>query len=270
MDRLPLIAANWKMNKTQAEAQASAQAFKERFANLTAAEVAVCPPATTLYIVGQALTGSGIALGAQDIFWEEKGAFTGLISPLMLKDVGCKYVIIGHSERRGRFGKSDPNLTAELASVFSDNDATVNRKALAALQYGLSPIICCGELLSEREAGKADSVIAGQIEKALLNLPAERAEEIVFAYEPVWAIGTGKVCETEEANRVIGMIRGVIVKVLGGAAAENVRILYGGSVAPDNAEQILAQKEIDGVLVGGASLEADKFAPIVLAGTKAS
>jgi triosephosphate isomerase (TIM) len=268
MSRLPLIAANWKMNKTQAEAQATAQAFKQRFGAVSGREVAVCPPATALYLVGQEIKETGLALGAQDIFWEEKGAFTGLISPLMLTDLGCKYVIIGHSERRGRFGKADPNLTPGLASVFSDNDATVNRKALAALQHGLSPIICCGETLPEREAGQADSVIAGQVEKALLNLPADRAEEIVFAYEPVWAIGTGKVCETDEANRIIGLIRQVIGKVLGSAAADKVRILYGGSVAPNNAEQILAQAEIDGVLVGGASLEAEKFAPIVFAGAK--
>lgn len=265
MARIPLAAGNWKMNKTVGEALTLMQDLAPRIASLTGVEVAVCPPATSLYAVGQAFQDTKIALGAQDIFWEPKGAFTGMIAPSMLKDVGCTYVIVGHSERRGRFGKADPNLTPELAAVFGDNDATVNKKAQVALAADLRPIVCCGELLSEREAGKTDEIIAGQLRKDLAGLDANRATDIVVAYEPVWAIGTGKVCDADEANRVIGMIRRVVADVLGADAAQQVRILYGGSVTADNAAGIMAQPEIDGVLVGGASLVAEGFATIAAA-----
>jgi triosephosphate isomerase (TIM) len=265
MARIPLAAGNWKMNKTVGEAVALVQDLAPRVASLSGVEVAVCPPATALYAVGQALKGTAIALGAQDIFWEAKGAFTGMLAPSMLTDVGCGYVIVGHSERRGRFGKADPNLTSDLAAVFGDNDATVNKKALVALAAGLRPIVCCGELLSERETGTTDEVIAGQLRKDLAGLEPARATDIVVAYEPVWAIGTGKVCDADEANRVIGVIRGVVAEVLGAEAAQQVRLLYGGSVTAENAAGIMAQPEIDGVLVGGAALVAEGFATIATA-----
>jgi triosephosphate isomerase (TIM) len=267
MSRVPLAAGNWKMNKTVGEALALVADLKPRVADLSGAEVAVCPPATALYAVGQALADSKIDLGAQDIFWEEKGAYTGMLAPAMLKDVGCSYVIVGHSERRGRFGKADPKLTPELATVFGDNDATVNRKAQAALANGLRPIICCGELLSEREAGQTDAVIANQLRRDLQDLDAGRADDIVIAYEPVWAIGTGQVCEAGEANRVIAAIRGVVRECLG-AAADKIRLLYGGSVTADNVAGIMIQEEIDGVLVGGACLQAESFAKIAAACAK--
>jgi triosephosphate isomerase len=270
MARIPVFAANWKMNKTLAEAAATAKEMRAQFGSVAGAEVVVCPPATALYTAGEILKDCDIALGAQDIFWELKGAYTGLISPVMLKDAGCKYVIIGHSERRGRFGKDDPSLTAEMKAVFSDNDATVNRKALAALTNDLRPIICVGELLAEREAGKTDATIANQLEKALKDLPADRADEIVVAYEPVWAIGTGQVCEAVEANRVIAMMRQVAAKALGDKAAQQVRLLYGGSVTPENISKIMEQKEIDGVLVGGASMQAESFARIISDGFSAA
>jgi len=270
MSRLPLFAANWKMNKTVAEAVETARSLLQRLHSFSGAEVALCAPATALHAVGQALGGSEIALGAQDLFWEEKGAYTGQISPLMLKDVGCKYVIIGHSERRGRFGKDDPSLNPDLMRVFGDNDATVNRKAQAALTWGLRPIICVGETLKERQAGETDEIVSGQLEKALQGLPAQGGDEIVLAYEPVWAIGTGEVCEPSEANRVIAQMRKVVANSLGKEAAGKIRLLYGGSVSPENAGQIMQQKEIDGLLVGGASLEAESFARIVLAGANAA
>jgi len=253
------------MNKTVGEAEETAKALREQLQALSDVEVAVCPPATALDAVGKALKGSEIALGAQDLFWEEKGAYTGLISPLMLKDVGCKYVIIGHSERRGRFGKPDPSLTPELKTVFGDNDSTVNRKAEAALAHGLRPIICVGETLQEWEEKKTDTVVSGQLKKAIAGLEIETGEELVIAYEPVWAINTGKICDPPEANRITGMMRQVLQDCLGEEAAGKIRILYGGSVDPQNAEKIMRQSEIDGVLVGGASLQAEKFSVIVSA-----
>lgn len=254
------------MHKTAAEGAVLVGNLWPHIRSLSAAEVAVCPPATALHAVGKELGCTSIALGAQDLFWEEKGAYTGLISPLMLTDLGCKYVIVGHSERRGRFGKADPSVTPEMMAVFGDNDATVNRKAKTALANGLRPIICVGETLQERKAGKTDDVVAGQLRRALEGLEAEAAEDIVIAYEPVWAIGTGEVCDPQEANRVIAMMRKIVGECLGKEAAEKIRLLYGGSVTADNADKIMEQSEIDGVLVGGASLEAEKFARIVSAG----
>lgn len=266
MARVPLMAANWKMNKTVAEGVALAKALAEKIASLSGPEVVVCPPATALYAVGQDIAGTKLALGAQDIFWEAKGAYTGMLAPEMLKDVSCSYVIVGHSERRGRFGKSD--LTPELLSVFGDNDTTVNRKAQVALANDLKPIICVGETLAERQAGNTDSVIAAQLEKALQGLSADAADLIVAAYEPVWAIGTGETCDPIEANRVIAMMRGVVATVMGDEAAAKMRLLYGGSVTADNSDVIMEQSDIDGVLVGGASLDAEKFARIAFSGTK--
>ena len=261
--RTPLIAGNWKMHKTIGQAMELVEGLKPHLAQVKGVEVAICPPFVALAAVRAALEGTEIALGAQDIFWEEEGAFTGMVSPVMLADLGCKYVIIGHSERRGRFGKADESLTPELMQIFGDTDASVNRKAQAALAHNLTPIICVGEMLAEREQGKADAVVGSQVQKALQGLPADRVAGLVMAYEPVWAIGTGKNCEDEEANRVVRIIRGAIRSDFNQATAESVRIQYGGSVKPDNIGQLMDQPEVDGALVGGASLKVDQFAEIV-------
>lgn len=265
MDRVPFIAGNWKMNCTIHEAVSLVEGIKALISDTTPdqVEVAVCPPFTALHRVAQLIEGTHIRLGAQDVFWKERGAYTGQVSPVMLKDVGCTYVIIGHSERRGRFGVPDPEMSEELLRLFSDNDSTVNRKILAALSHGLKPIVCVGETLSERENGMTDEVVRRQVLSALYSVPAEQVENITFAYEPVWAIGTGVVCDAPEANRVIGMIRGIIADIYGKDMANNVRIQYGGSVTPENIEELALQPEIDGALVGGASLRPDSFSAIV-------
>ncbi len=252
------------MNKTVPEALAFVEAIKPLVADATA-EVVLCPPFTALWSVGQALQGTEIGLAAQNVFWERCGAYTGQVSPGMLVDTGCKYVILGHSETRGRFGTADADLPQELKGVFGDTDESVNRKAKAALNGGLLPIICCGEMLVERRAGRTDEVVASQIQKALAGLPEEAIRSLVLAYEPVWAIGTGEVCESGEANRVCGMIRSVVGELYGRDASAAVRIQYGGSVKPDNAVELLGQEEIDGALVGGASLKPADFAAIVKA-----
>ncbi len=258
--RKPIIAANWKMFKTIGEAREFVAQFVPLVADVSDVDIVLCPPFTALSAVGEAVKGSNVRLGAQDIFWKEQGAYTGEVSPLMLKDVGCDYVIVGHSERRGRFGKAE--FSAELARVFGDNDATVNVKAHAALAHGLTPILCVGETIAERRAGNTDGVVCEQVKVALNGL---NSGDIVFAYEPVWAIGTGEVCDAPEANRVIALIRQTIGEVLGADAAAAIRIQYGGSVKPDNIAELIAQSDIDGALVGGASLEAKSFAAIVKA-----
>jgi len=265
MGRIPLVAGNWKMNKTVSEGVGLVKELMPRVAGLEKVEVAVCPPATALYAVGQSLVGSQVALGSQDIFWAEKGAFTGLLSPLMLLDVGCKYAIIGHSERRGRFGMPDESLSAEAAKVFGDTDASVNLKVKAALDHDLVPIVCVGETLPEREGERTDDIVGDQVRAGLAGLTGEQVAGIVLAYEPVWAIGTGRACDAEEANRVCGLIRSVVGETFSDDAAAAVRIQYGGSVSPDNAHELMSQAEIDGGLVGGASLDAVKFAQIVQA-----
>jgi triosephosphate isomerase len=263
MARVPLIAGNWKMNKTVAEGVTLVKELMPRVQGVQKVEVAVCPPATALYAVGQALAGSTIALGAQDVFWADSGAFTGLVSPLMVLDVGCKYVIIGHSERRGRFGKPDESLSPDAARVFGDTDASVNLKVKAALKHGLVPIMCVGETLPEREAERTDEMVQGQVKAGLAGLGAEQVAGLVLAYEPVWAIGTGRACDAVEANRVCGLIRGTIGKAYGTDAAGRIRVQYGGSVTDENAHDLISQPEIDGGLVGGASLNPVKFAQIV-------
>lgn len=263
MARTPLIAGNWKMNKTVAEGVGLARELMPRLQGIRGVEVAVCPPATALSAVGQALAGSGIALGAQDVFWADSGAFTGMIAPPMLVEVGCKYVIIGHSERRGRFGRPDESLSENARRVFGDTDDSVNLKVRASLKHGLTPIMCCGETLPERQQGKTDEIVAGQVKAGLAGLSEEQVAGLVLAYEPVWAIGTGEACEAPEANRVIGLIREVVRKAFGEAAGRSVRILYGGSVTDTNAHELLSQPELDGALVGGASLDSERFAHIV-------
>lgn len=262
--RTPIIAGNWKMNRTASEAAELVQGIAAR-AGGTRAEVVVCPPFTTIAAALAAAAGTAVRVGAQDMFWKEKGAYTGQISPLMLKDLGVTHVVIGHSERRGRFGVPEEGFTPEVLSVFGETDATVNLKVRAALAHGLVPIVCCGETLAERRAGDTDRVVAGQIERGLAGLSADAAGGLVIAYEPVWAIGTGETCPDDEADRVCGVVRSAIERLFGSAAGQNVRVQYGGSVKPDNAPGLLARPNIDGALVGGASLKAEDFNAIIAA-----
>ncbi len=266
MSRTPLIAGNWKMNKTVSEGLQLVKDLAPRVLGLPGVEVAVCPPATALYLVGKELAGEKIALGAQDIFWEEKGAFTGMLSPVMLKDVRCNYVIVGHSERRGRFGKPYDSVPEEALGVFGDNDTSVNLKVKAAFKYELVPIMCCGEMLAEREAERTDDIVAGQIRDGVGGLSADQVAGMVIAYEPVWAIGTGLACDAAEAEpRLRPDPQHRAKRPSATRRRSSVRIQYGGSVTDQNAHELLSQPEIDGALVGGASLDATKFGQIVQA-----
>ncbi len=244
-----LIAANWKMHKTLEEARILAREVRRGLTYGLKAEVALAPPFTALGAVAEELAGSDLKLAGQDTFWERQGAYTGAISPVMLKDVGCRYVIIGHSERRQFFGETDQ---------------TVNRKLKAALEAGLTPICCIGESLEEREQGKTLARVGKQLEDGLAGLSALTGEQLVLAYEPVWAIGTGLTATPQQAQEVHAFIRSLLRELVG-AAAEDVRILYGGSVTPDNAAELLAEADIDGALVGGASLKAASFLGIIAA-----
>lgn len=254
MSRKPIIAGNWKMHKLQSESKDLVNAIMDELRADTKAslpEIVVAPVFTSLCAVNSAITECGcgkVKLAAQNCYWEAQGAFTGEISVEMAKDAGCEYIIIGHSERR---------------QYFSETDEMINKKAKAILKNGLIPIICCGESLEQREAGITDEHIKSQIELALEGLTQEEVEKSVIAYEPIWAIGTGKTCDSVEANRVIAMIRGVVKGVAGAEAADAIRILYGGSVKPDTIEEQMAQSDIDGALVGGASLSAGSFAAII-------
>jgi triosephosphate isomerase len=243
-----LIAGNWKMHKTVPEALELVRELKERLKEVNDRDILVCPPFTALYPVGKELEGSSIKLGAQNMFYERKGAFTGEISPVMLKDAGCEYVILGHSERR---------------KIFGETDELINRKVLSAAGNGLTPILCVGETLEEREAGRTKEVVGRQVRKGLKGFPAEA--ELVIAYEPVWAIGTGRSATPEMAQEVHKFIREVLTELFGQEKAGKTRILYGGSVKPENAKSLLEMEEIDGALVGGASLKADSFEKIVKA-----
>jgi triosephosphate isomerase len=244
--RKPIIAGNWKMNNTPEEAAALLNGLKPLIADNDKTDAVVCVPAILTETVKGLLEGSNIGLGAQNMHWEDKGAFTGETSPVMLKAYGVEYVIIGHSERR---------------QYFAETDETVNKKVLAALNAGLKPIVCVGETLDEREAGVTDTLVADQVEKALAGV--EGIENLVIAYEPVWAIGTGKTATAEEANRVCGIIRDKVGALLGADAAAKVRIQYGGSMNPGNVAELMAQPNIDGGLIGGASLKAADFAALV-------
>jgi triosephosphate isomerase len=248
MARLPFIAGNWKMNKTVGEALDLIRELKTAISGVKGVEVAVAPPFTALYAVHNELEGTSIRLAGQNLYWEEKGAFTGEISPLMLKEVGCQYVIIGHSERRQFFGESDE---------------TVNRRIKAALAQGLDVIFCIGETLREREEAKTFSVIERQIEGGLKGLGGQEIEDIVIAYEPVWAIGTGKTATPEQAEEVHRFIRGKMDKFYSRKVSEEIRIQYGGSVTPDNIKGLMNQPDVDGALVGGGCLKAESFAKIV-------
>ena len=265
--RTPLIAGNWKLNKTIAEATAFIEELKPLIADIANVEVLLCPVATALAASRESAEGSSILLGGQNVFWKDSGAYTGEVSVGLLKDAGCTHVIIGHSERRGRFGVPEPELEGDAGKVFGDNDHSVNNKTLAAIAGGIVPVICVGENLVERNNGHTDGVVQNQTTVALQNV---QSSEIVFAYEPVWAIGTGETCAAEEADRVCGVIRAAIAGVLGEDASQAIRIQYGGSVKPDNAEDLLGREHIDGALVGGASLKADSFAAIVRAAAASS
>jgi triosephosphate isomerase (TIM) len=243
--RRPILAANWKMHKTIAEAVAFAEAFRPLVAG-AAAEIVVAPPFTALGAVGRTLAGSNVKLAAQNVHPEKQGAFTGEVSPPMLVELGCAYAIVGHSERRALFGESS---------------AFVAQKAAALLAHGVLPIVCVGETLAEREAGRTFEILEGQLMGSLVEIPASRAADVVIAYEPVWAIGTGKTATPAIAQEAHAMIRAWLDKRFG-AVAQRVRIQYGGSVKPDNAAELMAQPDIDGALVGGASLDPISFARI--------
>ena len=244
--RKPIIAGNWKMHKTIAEALEFVNEVKDRVNN-DKVEAVICAPFTLLKDLNQATKGTNIKIGAQNMHFEEKGAFTGEISPLMLKELDMDYVVIGHSERR---------------QYFNETDETVNKKVLKALEVGIDPILCVGETLEEREAGNTKDVCKVQVEKALENVSKEDLAKVVIAYEPVWAIGTGKTATSEDANDVIAYIREVVANLYGELANE-VRIQYGGSVKPSNVAEIMNQSDIDGALVGGASLEANDYVELV-------
>ncbi len=261
--RKKIIAGNWKMNKTVGEALALVEALKPLVGGKQGVEIVLCPPFTALYAVSQALQGSSIQLGAQNVFWINSGAYTSSIAPDMLTDVGVRYVIIGHSETRGRFGVALEGFTGEMLALFGESDATVNLKTLAALNKGLVPIVCVGETLAERKAGRTDEIVIGHVTRALRGVDADQVPGVVFAYEPVWAIGTGEVCAADEADRVCGVVREAVAELFGRAAADAVRVQYGGSMKPDNAVDLLARPNIDGGLIGGASLKAADFAAIV-------
>ena len=244
--RRKIIAGNWKMNKTPSQAVALVNELKPLVAN-DEVDVVFCVPAISIIPCMQAAEGSNITIGAENMYFEEKGAFTGEIAPDMLTNAGVKYVIIGHSERR---------------EYFAETDETVNKKVLKAFEHGLTPIICCGESLKQREQGITIDWIRQQIKIAFLNVTAEQAAKAVIAYEPIWAIGTGKVATTEQAKEVCHAIRQCISELYGQSTADAIRIQYGGSVSADSAPELFAQPDIDGGLVGGASLKAD-FGKIV-------
>ena len=248
--RTKIVAGNWKMNKTPSEAAALVEGIKALVKDVSTVEVVVCPPFTDLKDAAAACAGSNIALGAQNVAWAESGAFTGEISAAMLKDLGVTYVIIGHSERRQYFGETD---------------ATVNSRLKAALAAGLKPIVCVGEKLEEREAGQMEAVIVKQVKEGFADLSAEEIEKTVIAYEPVWAIGTGKTATPVQAQEVHALIRRTLAEIANGEVAGKVRIQYGGSMKPANAKELMDQPDIDGGLIGGAALKADSFADIIKA-----
>jgi len=248
MVRKKFIAGNWKMNTALDEAVALAKGVADSVGKQADVDVAVCPPSISLSAVAEAVKGSNVKVGAQDVHWEGKGAFTGKVSCDMLKSAGASYVIIGHSEQRQYFGETDE---------------TVNKKTKAALTAGLLPIVCVGETLEEREDAITEAVIEIQTRKAFKGIDAVGAAKCTIAYEPVWAIGTGKTATPQQANEVHIFIRGIIAKLYDKGVADGIRIQYGGSMKPDNAKELLAQSDIDGGLIGGAALKAVDFAGIV-------
>lgn len=246
--RRPLIAANWKMNNTVPEALKFVAAFITELKAAGSVDVVIAPPYTALYSAGVALAETEFKLAAQDIFWEDNGAFTGEIAGGFLKDVGCQYAIIGHSERRQFFGETNE---------------TVNKRILAALRHDLVPIMCVGELLADRDAGRTWNVVETQLKGGLKGIDLAACEEFVIAYEPVWAIGTGRTATPDEAEEVHASIRKYLSTAHGAAVADKIRIIYGGSVKPSNSRELMSKENIDGALVGGASLDPKQFAGIV-------
>ncbi len=248
MSRKPFIAGNWKLNLTVEEGTALVKELAKAAA-ASKAEVAVCPTALAVHAIAEATAGSAIGVGGQNAYWEEKGAFTGEISASQLKAAGAKYVILGHSERRQLFGETDE---------------TVNKRLKAVLAQKLIPIVCIGETLAERDGGQLEAVLKKQITGALAGLSADQLNTLVIAYEPVWAIGTGRTATTAQAQEAHAFVRGVLRELVG-ELADKIRIQYGGSVKPDNAKELLSQPDVDGALVGGASLKAADFSAIIAA-----
>ncbi|MCB2184481.1 MAG: triose-phosphate isomerase [Desulfobulbaceae bacterium] len=247
MERRPLLAGNWKMHTTVAEAEDLARAIIQ--SQIPAdRDVLLAPPFTALSAVGKVISGSAVLLGAQNVCWEEKGAFTGDISPTMLKDVGCSMAIIGHSERR---------------QIFGESDAMINKRVAGAMQHGLTPILCIGETLDERETDQTFRVLEEQVRNGLAGIVLGSGKKIIVAYEPVWAIGTGKTASVGQAQEVHLFVRELLATMYEKNIASEIRILYGGSVNPDNVDDLMGQDDVDGALVGGAALKADSFGRII-------
>lgn len=252
--RTPILAGNWKMHKTIAEACDFVNTVKRPLGEITGVEKAVCSSFVALVPLSEVLQGTGIKLGAQNMYWEEKGAYTGEVSPLMLKGI-CDLVVIGHSERRQYFGETDE---------------TVNKKIKLALKHGLTPIVCVGESLDQNQAGETASFVGGQVRGAFEGISAEQAQGMIVAYEPIWAIGTGLAATPEDANRIIGqVVRATLADLYGYDVAQQIPIQYGGSIKPANVDELMRQPEIDGGLVGGASLKPDDFITLVRATARA-
>ena len=248
--RTPIIAGNWKMHKTVAEAVQLAKGVCDAVADVQGVDVVLCPPFTALASLKEVTAGTDVGVGAQNMYWEDQGAFTGEVSPLMVSEL-CDYVILGHSERRQYFGETDDG---------------VNKKIKVALANNLIPIVCVGENLDQNEAGETAEFVGGQVKAAFAGLSAEDAVKVIVAYEPIWAIGTGKTADPATANSIIGLsIRGALADVYNEDVAQKVRVQYGGSVKPDNVSDFMAQPDIDGALVGGASLTVENFLPLVTA-----
>ncbi len=246
--RKPFIAGNWKMNMNSASSVALAAGLAKELENVETVDVAVCPPFVYVQSVAAALSASNIAVGAQDVYFEDNGAFTGEISCDMLKDTGCTYVLAGHSERR---------------HVIGETDELINKKVVAAIDAGLLPILCVGELLEERQAEKTTEVVANQVKKGLAGLCKERVQAVTIAYEPVWAIGTGLTATPEQAQEVHAMIRGLLAELYDEDIAQTLRIQYGGSAKPGNTAELMAKPDVDGLLVGGAALKVEDFAAMI-------
>jgi triosephosphate isomerase len=248
--RKPFVAGNWKMNTDSHTSVQLAELIVSGSCELAgdSVTVAVCPPFVYLQSVAKAVSASHVAVGAQDVYYEAKGAFPGEVSPAMLKDIGCTYVLCGHSERR---------------HVIGETDELVNRKLIAALGGGLLPILCVGELLAERDAAQTENVVSRHLKQGLAGLSAEKVSAVTIAYEPVWAIGTGRTATPQQAQEVHGFIRGLLSQMYEAELADEIRILYGGSVKPNNSAELMSQSDVDGLLVGGASLKADDFLAIV-------
>ncbi|TKC15268.1 triose-phosphate isomerase [Robertmurraya kyonggiensis] len=249
--RKPIIAGNWKMHKTISEAKSFLEEVKGLVPSNEKVDSVVCAPALFLDSLVELSNDYDVEIGAQNMHFEESGAFTGETSPVSLADIGVKYVILGHSERR---------------EMFNETDEAVNKKTLAAFKHNLTPIVCCGETLEERESGKTNALVGDQVKKALVGLTAEQAKQTVIAYEPIWAIGTGKSSTSADANEVCAHIRSVVAEQFSQDVADAIRIQYGGSVKPENIKEYMAQPDIDGALVGGASLEARSFLQLLEAG----